>query len=147
MILISHRGNLNQPVPSLENNPIYINNAIDLGFDVEVDLWYDSDTLYLGHDAPIYGINYSFLETNKNRLWVHCKNLNALRYLYNSNINYFWHQEDDFTLTSKGNIWTYPNKNITDKSVVVCKDKNTTIKTAEDHIAYGICSDYVNLIV
>ena len=25
-------------------------------------------------------------------------------------LNYFWHQTDDFTLTSHGYIWTYPGK-------------------------------------
>ena len=26
------------------------------------------------------------------------------------NCHYFWHQEDDYTITSKGIIWAYPGK-------------------------------------
>ena len=38
MILISHRGNINGPNPEMENNPEYIQKALDLGYDVEVDV-------------------------------------------------------------------------------------------------------------
>lgn len=33
--------------------------------------------------------------------------------------NCFWHQEDDYALTSSGYIWTYPDKLLTDKSIIV----------------------------
>lgn len=49
MILISHRGNL-MGKTSYENEPDYIMNAIKEGFDVEIDVWYQNNTLYLGHD-------------------------------------------------------------------------------------------------
>jgi len=38
MKLISHRGNLFGPNPTNENNPDYILNAIELGYDVEIDV-------------------------------------------------------------------------------------------------------------
>jgi hypothetical protein len=31
----------------------------------------------------------------------------------------FWHQNDDFTLTSKNYIWTYPGQPYTASSVIV----------------------------
>ena len=56
MIYISHRGNLTGKNPELENSPVYIYQAIDKGFDVEIDLRYDTlnKKLYLGHDEPQY---------------------------------------------------------------------------------------------
>ena len=38
MRLISHRGNINGIESVHENNPNYIENAIMLGFDVEIDM-------------------------------------------------------------------------------------------------------------
>jgi hypothetical protein len=52
-------------------------------------------------------------------VWWHCKNFAALDKLQGSNLNYFWHQEDDHTLTSKGFIWTYPGKEIGINNVIV----------------------------
>ena len=145
MNLISHRGNLVGPMPNLENNPSYISDAINTGFDVEVDLWFNSNGLYLGHDLPTYQISDDFLKLHKDRLWIHCKNLHALRYLSGSDFIYFWHQEDDFTLTSNEKIWTYPYKDVLDKSIIVCKDEESTKKIIQENIAYGVCSDYVGV--
>ena len=114
MIFISHRGNINGINKKLENSPKDINNAINKGYDVEVDVWY-TDNFYLGHDKPEYKISKSFLE-NKN-LWCHAKNLKALEKLQKLKTKYFWHQEDDYTLTSNGYIWTYPGKNLSKKSI------------------------------
>lgn len=145
MKLISHRGNLYGPISSLENDPLYIIYSINKGFDVEIDLWIESNSLYLGHDFPKYKIKNNFLDIYKDKLWIHCKNLYALRYLYDKDFNYFWHQEDDFTLVSNKKIWTYPNKDILDKSIIVCKDLKSTNEMFKKNI-YGICSDYVGFI-
>ena len=55
-------------------------------------------------------------------------------------IHCFWHQKDDVTLTSKGIIWTYPNKEVYDKSVIVI---NKYLKKKNLPNCMGICSDYV----
>jgi hypothetical protein len=47
MIYISHRGNIDGKKPHLENNPTYIDEAIDLGYDVEIDLWFIDGRVYL----------------------------------------------------------------------------------------------------
>ena len=145
MRLISHRGNLTGPRSNLENQPSYVSNAIIQGFDVEIDFWLDSNRLYLGHDSPIYEIKASFLDAYCDNLWIHCKNLKALEYLHDSNFNYFWQQQDDFSLTSQGYIWTYPEKQVVGQSVIVCLNKKNTKKIIEEKVAYGICSDYVGV--
>ena len=45
MILISHRGNLEGKQPEQENNPLYIYNALNKGYEVEIDVWYKDNEL------------------------------------------------------------------------------------------------------
>ena len=140
MILISHRGNLEGKKKDLENSPEYIQAALEAGFEVEIDVWYVDKKWYLGHDEPNYEIDITFLMNDK--LWCHAKNIESLYelFLYDKNIHYFWHQDDDFTLTSKGYIWTYPGKKLTDMSICVLPERFDY-----DIInAYGICSDYIS---
>jgi hypothetical protein len=139
MILIAHRGNLKGPDPERENNPEYIDEAIEAGYDVEVDIWYVGEEFFLGHDKPQYRINYKWLLDRRLNLWVHCKNLLALSKLINSDIHCFWHQEDDVTLTNEGVIWAYPGKQPIRHSIAVMPEIN------DDDLSdcMGICSDYV----
>ena len=136
MILISHRGNLTGKNKN-ENHPSHIKNALLMGFDVEVDIWHVNGAFYLGHDKPLYKVNKSFLLNPK--LWCHAKNSNAIYELSKTKAHYFWHQKDDYTLTSKGFIWVYPNKKFFKNSIIVLKKK--TDKLPKN--CYGVCSDYV----
>ena len=145
MNLISHRGNIEGSVLGSENSPMYVRNAIQKGYDVEVDFWAGDNGLYLGHDFPTYQITEDFLNIHKNKLWIHCKNLEGLYYLSTTDYNYFWHQEDDYTLTSKGYIWTYPGRDVVYNSVIVCQDLVDSKKMSKQNI-HGICSDYVGLL-
>ena len=143
MKLIAHRGNINGSEPDNENSPEYIERAIQQGFDVEIDLRVGLG-LQLGHDKSQYFIDINWLDKFKHRLWIHCKDFAALKYLTErkiSGLNYFWHQEDDYTLTSLGYIWTYPDKHVSNNSVLVDLS-GVTIKEN----CYGICSDYVGKI-
>ena len=141
MLKIAHRGNTAGP-SSRENHPLYIEEAIYLGFDVEVDIWLVDGNLWLGHNKPQYMTSKTFLDRYKNSLWIHCKNLTALEFFVNlkQDYKYFWHEEDSYTLTSNGLIWTYPGKIITDQSILVVQDN---IFLEEYSNAFGICSDYV----
>ena len=142
MILIAHRGNIDGKSDS-ENEPSYIDNAILQGYDVEIDLWHLNNKFYLGHDNAQYSIDFEWILNRKNSLWVHCKNIDAIFYLKMSKqeINYFWHQEDDITITSHGFFWTYPGKQLTKNSIAVMPE---FINFKDIDIAYGICSDFVN---
>ena len=148
MKLISHRGNILGPNPQKENSLEYIDSAINLGYDVEIDIRHSEEEqkLYLGHDECQYEVSMIWLVKRKDNLWIHCKNLSSLRLFCNSLIdfNYFWHQEDYFTLTSKKYIWTYPGQAYTPNSVIVMPEWKYTdwdkLRVAE---CYGICSDYV----
>ena len=137
--LISHRGNINGPDISIENQPTYIENAINLGFDCEIDIWVVNKELFLGHDEPTYKTTIDFLSEYIEYLWIHCKNFESLEYLNKiGDHNYFWHQEDMFTITSKGYIWTYPCNIVGNNSVIVDNEKKVS-----DYKCFGVCSDYI----
>ena len=149
MKLIAHRGNIDGPNLLVENQPETIDKAIELGFDVEIDIRYDTldEKLYLGHDNPQYPVTPYWLAQRMDKLWIHCKNIDSLYYFVNKTggYNYFWHQNDDFTLTSKNYIWTYPGQTYTSKSVIVVPELKSN-QTMELKVinCYGICSDYVS---
>jgi len=158
MKYIAHRGNINGPNP-LENHPDYIKKALELGYDVEIDVWLIDNhsssigagvtggrfvepnidnKLFLGHDGPQYEITIDFLKNNG--LWCHAKNLNALYLMLENDIHCFWHQNDDFTITSRGFIWSYPGKELTNNSICLMPEWNNS---EIDENCYAVCSDFV----
>jgi hypothetical protein len=143
MRIISHRGNLNGPKSCVENSIEAILKARDLLYDVEIDVWNISNTWFLGHDFPEYQVAEDFIK--QDGLWCHAKNIDALLAMSKINIkHYFWHQNDDFTLTSSGFIWTFPDKPITPISVAVMPElSSTSFQTSID--CYAICTDFVTL--
>jgi hypothetical protein len=145
MKLICHRGNIDKKIVEEENKPEKILFCISQGYDVEIDVWSIENKYFLGHDKPDYEINNSFLLENKNNLWCHAKNLNALYDMLKLNqLNCFWHQNDDYTLTSKGFIWTYPAKKLIQGSICVMPECfNYSFEEIKN--CYGICSDNIKL--
>ena len=143
MKLISHRGNINGKNPEMENCPSYIDDTINLGYEVEIDLWVIEKELHLGHDIPEYKIDLNWLNDRSKKLWIHCKNIEAMSFLngIDSDFNYFWHQEDTVTLTSKNFIWAYPGKQPIKNSIAVMPE----IYKDNTEECLGICSDYVSL--
>ena len=148
MRLIAHRGLLQGPDKAIENSPQQILLALSKGYDCEIDLWKIRDEWWLGHDGPQYKVDEPFI--GKQGLWIHCKNLSALHELSIRAIQYvyFWHQEDDFTLTSNQYIWTYPTKDLTDNSIAVLPE---TCGNYWEHVKqvpiFGVCTDYVEKFV
>ena len=141
MKLIAHRGLFNGPDVNLENRPEQIEVALKAGYDCEVDLWIVDSDFYLGHDRPDYPIHKKWLE--KIGLWIHAKNLAALHWLTTTDLEYFWHQNDDFTLTSNNYIWTYPGQALTQRSVMVMPEwADKTLNNCQGVNCYAICSDY-----
>ena len=146
MFLISHRGNLEGKNPELENSPDYILAAIDKGFEVEVDVWYINKQFYLGHDKPQYKINSSFLSSHHS-LWCHAKNREAFELMLSTyQIHCFWHEQDQYTLTSKRIIWSYPGSPIIDYSVMLNFGPILNISPEDKKKICGICSDHIAII-
>lgn len=143
MKLISHRGNINGKNMERENNPYYINETISFGYDVEIDLWCIDNELYLGHDNPSFKIDKNWIISRYSNLWIHSKNIKSLYFLkeLNKNLNYFYHQNDDVTITSKGFFWTYPGKELTNNSIAVMPEISA-FENIEN--CFGICSDFIS---
>tara|TARA_R100000388_G_C7219806_1_gene148269 strand:+ start:477 stop:923 length:447 start_codon:yes stop_codon:yes gene_type:complete len=138
--IISHRAYVAGEDPHLENHPDAIQALLDTGLDVEIDVWLIDGVYYLGHDGPKYEIRENFLK--QGALWCHAKNISALEQMLASDIHCFWHQEDDYTLTSRGYIWVYPGKETSGKnSVLVLPEKFPNIGWEKYDF---ICTDHVN---
>ena len=148
MKYIAHRGLFQGPDKGKENRPSQILLALDKGYDCEIDVWWIKNEWWLGHDEPTYRVDEPFI--GQQGLWLHCKNLDALYELMRRPFKYvyFWHQEDDFTLTSNDVIWTYPGKHLTNKSVAVvperCESYWKHVKTLD---LVGVCTDYVEKFI
>jgi hypothetical protein len=151
MKLIAHRGNTNGSNTDIENSPKQIDKCIEQGYNVEIDVRYDdnSDTFWLGHDTPDYSVTWKWLNERVEYFWIHCKDIGTLhKFSVSANeYNYFWHQNDDFTLTSKNYIWTYPGKPFTTNSVIVCPEwGEPNWDSLKYEKCYGICTDFVEKI-
>jgi hypothetical protein len=145
MRLISHRGNIDGPNPEQENNPSYVEHALILGYDVEVDVRVKDGKLYLGHDEPQYPLDIDWLQRYAGRLWLHCKDVEVMSKFAEldprgGNIHYFWHETDKITLTSKGYMWVYPGNQPIKGGIAMLPEIN-----GEDvSQSYGVCSDFVS---
>jgi len=142
MKIIAHRGNIFGPSRD-ENRPEHIDRAISLGYDVEVDIHVDQETLLLGHDSGIYKVDMAWLTERKNRLWIHCKNFNALSLLSATDFNYFYHIDDPYTITSLGYIWTYPGQQFTQNFVLVIPEIANIIPQKNIECC-AVCTDYAH---
>ena len=144
MRIISHRGNLNGSDPTRENQQWAIDECISLGFDVEIDLWLENNKLYLGHDKPQINISRYFLFAISDFAWIHAKNFEEVSWLSVNktyNLNWFWHENDKMTLTSKQIPWCYPNNYIDGGVTVVFDDLLQEVSLN----IYGVCTDYPNI--
>lgn len=147
MIIISHRGNLKGPDKAAENTLSQIEIVLrNYPIDVEIDIRSIDSRLYLGHDKAGEQISYEFLAEFSKRLWLHCKDLGAMTNLiaqadFIPTLNFFWHDEDDYTLTSKGFIWTYPKKETGRWNVIVETSFKKELLDEEKQLL-GICTDY-----
>ena len=72
-------------------------------------MWRIDEKFFLGHDDPETEISEKWLLEKKNYLWIHCKNLEGLEILIKefSDLNFFWHENDKYTLTNHGYIWAH----------------------------------------
>lgn len=139
MLKIAHRGNVCGKNVKLENNPEYLLSASNLGYDVEFDVRLINKRWFLGHDSPDFEIDISFLNYFIENGWIHAKNGDAyFELLKEDKFNVFWHNTDDYVLTSKKFIWTYPNKLLYPNSICVLPELGYCGDIEKCH---GICSD------
>jgi len=139
MILIAHRGNTNGPIPERENTVSYIKEALDKGYHCEIDICkWDGESFWLGHNEPIEAVDREWLKDNN--VWCHAKNYNALEAMIAMGIHCFFHQKDDYTLTSYGWMWAYPGMPGGVKTIAVHPEK---LSIEEVKKFAGICGDNI----
>jgi len=140
MLVIAHRGNINGCNHSMENKPSYIEKALQQGYDVEMDVWYNKEYnhLTLGHNLSQHVISKDFLL--QEGIWCHAKNIDAVTYLLKENIkNVFYHERDSYTITSSGYTWTFCGEACSDKCIMMFPEK---LKPELYENCYGVCTDY-----
>jgi hypothetical protein len=143
MYYIAHKGNLNGRIPERENKPDYILEAINAGYDCQIDIWLIDDLLYLGYDKPETSIQFEFLLENKKYLWINCKNKDALYKLIKCDMNCFFINKDKYTLTSKMIIWGNINSEIGNCICFMPELFNIRLTDLDLLKCQGICSDYI----
>lgn len=141
---IAHRGNMFGPNPDRENHPDYIVEALDAGYEAEVDVWVEGGRWFLGHDAPTHAVDPEFFARHGERLWCHAKNLDALLALLAVGAHAFSHDNDPVVLTSRAVPWAFPGAPIAQRVVCVmperCLGRYAEARLRE---CAGVCSDYV----
>lgn len=156
MKIIAHRALLEGPNSILENHPDQIEQAIFSGFSAEIDLRFIDGLWWLGHDKPQYQIEWGFIQYYAADLYLHAKDIFTLyelikrdlekKYHLNSEyvnpIEYFYHNEDDCALTSRGYIWSYPRDTIllTKRSIAVLPELIPNWLNLDK--CFGVCTDY-----
>lgn len=145
MIYIAHRGNTDGPKPEQENSPEYIDKALSEGFYAEIDVRKGNmlGQFIMGHDYGEHKLPIEWFEARRGNLFIHAKDLETYTYFTREkDWNVFWHQNDDYTLTSAGMIWAYPGSPLNEKTICVMPE--TVVYSRVDlSQCYGICSDFV----
>ena len=146
--IIAHRANLNGPSVT-ENTLISIENCLqNYNYDVEIDVRYINNCIHVGHDLPSkFTMDIqSFLDKftlYKSRIWLHCKDLESI-ILFSSldvKFNFFGHHDDEFVLTSRGDIFTRPD--IINENVIIVMPELISDKIKDIYFnSKGILTDY-----
>jgi hypothetical protein len=148
MFLIAHRGNTEGPSSDeQENNPAYIQKALDEGYLCEVDVWISEidGSVYLGHDNPYHKTDIDFL---KNRhIICHAKNAYTLYKLTQTGLHCFSHVNDPYVLTSNGFLWTYPHNDaeLTPNTICVMPEwvsVDPNVYPGKNVGIAGVCTDW-----
>jgi hypothetical protein len=145
MKLISHRGNLKGPITNKENRPSYIDCALQLGYDVEVDIRYVDGDFWLGHDSPDYKISDTWIKLRKKNLWFHCKDIESAHELkkMDDDIMFFCHSNDPYVITSNGYLWVHDlNLKLNSNCIIPLLTKKE-MQCSNINYVYGVCSDFI----
>ena len=85
----------------------------------------------------------------KDKLFIHCKNFDALSALIKTKLTIFYHEKEQYTIVSNGKIWAHNIDEICNECIIPLLSKEeliTYLDKNKNHNAWGICSDFVELI-
>ena len=152
--LIAHRGLLNGPSKSQDNDLGRIKNNIQkypfMINEIDVQI---GEKIYLGHDTTYQPIEPDFLIENSKNLILHIKDVNTnypksiknLDLLHNK-CHLFSHDADDFAITNHGWIWQHPRSGLVPKTICVMPESFMSLSSAQFssklHLLSGVCTDF-----
>ena len=146
-LLISHRGNLNGINNDLENTKQYINNTLNKGYYVLVDVFLlGSKHLALGIDNPVEPVELEFLKQLK--IIVRTKDIKCFQFLLENQVHCFYQDFNSTTLTNGGLIWTSNSNILTKKCIYAMPEWNLEdISICNTMPCSGICSNFIEKIL
>lgn len=156
MKIIAHRANIHGPFEQKENTVEAIQQCLDLGYDVEIDvISVNGLVLKIGHDSIVDELVLSDFPHHLHRFWFHAKRIEALSSLLDLKQNHgfkydvFFHDQDFCTTTANHFIWMYPNPNITrymgNRYISVLPEQFQLWEHSfMPNFCYGICTDFPN---
>lgn len=106
--IISHRGNINGRNSKHENNPTWILEMLKKypKLYVEIDMWVINGVPYLGHDEPIYKLDYKFktyLVQEDYKFYINCKNYEAIEFCNRFGFKHFTNNYDPYAMIKNSN--------------------------------------------
>lgn len=150
MMYIAHRGNLEGRKAEHENDPGYLQEAIDERYVVEIDLWKVGDRIYLGHDEGQHDITLDWLHDRKPSLLCHAKNREALDLILRQKLHGFWHTSEDYVQTTWHYTVGYPGKPpVGPLFILGVPERVWDIEGIKEQMkdgVFGVMSDYVKLL-
>src|ERR1019366_7133769 len=93
---------------------------------------------------PQYKIEREFLRDS--RIWSHCKNSKAFLDLVKyQDVNCFFQIDEEYVITSKGNIWAHSKTTSWNNRTIIFKPSSYEIERMSSYnLPYGICSDFMD---
>ena len=152
MIIISHRGLINGPNKEKENLIYEIKKNIFKYPSIlfEIDIWLKNKKIFIGHELSSSSLDLKELVEFKNKFILHIKYIdNYSKYLIDEIVeqkfHFFCHDNDDFTITSKGWPWIHPKRGIIENTICVLPEQLTDISNLDfikTKNILGVCTDY-----
>jgi hypothetical protein len=141
--LISHRGNITSMQPDRENSIKYIEEAIEQGFNVMVDIWVIGKTnLALGYNRPQHQVTLEFLK--QNNIICNARSINTLNILIDNNVHCFYDTNEGISMTSGGLIWTTSDHSVVPRSIYFLPERClVNVGEAAHIVCAGVCSDRI----
>jgi hypothetical protein len=142
---IAHRGLLDGPNTSLENCPDTIETNVKNKRVSECDVWFENGRYYLGHDKPVYIIEWEWIIEKKDYLLIHAKNCFTFNEMKRRNdteaigLDIFYHTDEEIILTTMGKCIVYPGVNVLDDCMSMMPEMALHIDRSR---AGYICSDF-----
>lgn len=146
MRLIAHRGNTKGFDPAGENRITYLSQALDKGYDVEVDVRLMDGLIWLGHDKPLEVVGPQFFRSS--RVWTHAKDPATFAYLSRfPDVQCFYQDKDLISMTTNGYLWCNSLHPISDSKAIIFQGRMQQPETGlvMENIpnVFGVYSDWV----